>query len=353
MGLPPPEERTVILSLAFAVAVMVLSTPASVDASAASGSSTLELRGYAEYHHPGVLIVDGQRVVANEKTKIEVDTLGRARSLDEVPLGFEVKVEGQRQRDGSVLAKKIEAKPNGMAMFEADVLAATNQVERTWVEAGEVYEEGPRGQKQVVGKLEEDGPEVARVQRIMDRLVPPYVNPESLRVRVVDTKEWNASAMGNGAIWVYRGLLHDMSDDELAIILGHELAHYTHEHSRRGAKKAMWGQLAGLAGMVGAESIDSRAGRSAASMGSLLSISAWQSGYSRDVEDQADRVGLRYAYEAGFDVSRGPALWQKFRKKYGEEGTMSNFLFGSHSRPSDRIRNIQRELRLNYPDAIK
>jgi len=35
--------------------------------------------------------------------------------------------------------------------------------------------------------------------------------------------------MGNGALWVYTGLMREMSDDELAIVLGHELAHYTHE----------------------------------------------------------------------------------------------------------------------------
>jgi Zn-dependent protease with chaperone function len=342
-----------ILSLVITIIAATLSVPLSAGASSATGSNGLELQGYAEYHHPEILIVDGQRVVANDKTRIEVSPKGKVPSLDAVPLGFEVKVKGQRQKDGTVLASKVEAKPNGMAMFEADVLAATNQVERTWVDAGEVYEEGPRGKKQVVGKIEEDGPEVARVQRIMEKLVPPYVNAESLRVRVVDTKEWNASAMGNGAIWVYGGLLQDMSDDELAIILGHELAHYTYEHSRRGAKKAMWGQLAGIAGMVGAQSIDSSAGRTAASMGALLSLAAWQSGYSRDMEDQADRVGLRYAYEGGFDVSKGPELWQKFRKKYGEESTFSNFFFGSHSRPSDRIRNLEWELRLNYRDALR
>jgi predicted Zn-dependent protease len=102
----------------------------------------------------------------------------------------------------------------------------------------------------------------------------------------------------------------------------------------------MWGQLAGLAGMVGAGSIDDRTGRRAATLGTLLSVSAWQSGYSRDLEDQADRVGLRYAHEGGFDVSQGPALWKKFRKKYGEDSAATNFLFGSHSRPSDRIRNL-------------
>jgi Zn-dependent protease with chaperone function len=235
-----------------------------------------------------------------------------------------------------------------MAMFEADVLAATNQIERMWVREGAVYAEDERGRKKEIGEIVEDGPDVARVRRIMNRLLPPYLSSDELRVRVVDTKEWNASAMGNGAIWVYRGLLRELDDDELAIILGHELAHYTHEHSRKGAKTAMWGQLAGLAGMVGAGTISNGTGRTAANLGTLLSVSAWQSGYSRDMEDQADRVGLRYAHEAGFDVTKGPGLWKKFREKYGEQGSAATFFFGSHSRPSDRIRNIERELKLNY-----
>ena len=49
-------------------------------------------------------------------------------------LGYEAKVEGHRQADGTVLAKKIEIKPNGQAMYESDVLEATNQIEKLWVE---------------------------------------------------------------------------------------------------------------------------------------------------------------------------------------------------------------------------
>jgi len=319
-------------------------------ASSAHSSAKLELQGYAEYRLGSALVVDGQRVVADAETRIEG---GKGRGLSGIPLGYEVKVKGSRRWDGSILATRVEAKRDGMAMFESDVISATNQIERLWVQAGAMYSEGPRGQRKTVGEIVEEGPEVQRVRRIMARLVPPYVETSDLRVRVVDTEEWNAAAMGNGAIWVYRGLLEEMSDDEIAIILGHELAHYTHEHSRRGAKSAMWGQLAGLAGMVGAGSIDNRTGREAASLGALLSVSAWQSGYTRDLEDQADRVGLRYAHEGGFDVSRGPALWKKFRKKYGEDGAMTNFLFGSHSRPSDRIRNLERELALNYPNEAR
>ena len=236
-------------------------------------------------------------------------------------------------------------------MYESDVLEATNQIEKLWVDAGEMYMGNGR-RRQTVGDIKTEGPEVERVRRIMLALLPPYVSPNDVRVHVVETKEWNASAMGNGAVWVYTGLLNDMDDDEIAIILAHELAHYTHEHSRRGMKKSMWGQLAGLAGAIGAGAIKNDAASSLAGLGAGLGLSAWQSGYSRDLEDQADRVGLRYAYETGFDVSKGPGLWEKFRKKYGEADTMSNFLFGSHSRPTDRIRNIRRELRVNYRDTL-
>jgi Zn-dependent protease with chaperone function len=184
----------------------------------------------------------------------------------------------------------------------------------------------------------------------MARLVPPYLKPDDLRVRVVETDEWNASAMGNGAIWVYSGLLRAMSDDELAIILGHELAHFTHEHSRKGAKSSMIAQLLGLGAALGGEAIGGIAG-GATQIGGLLGMTAFQSGYSRDMEDQADQVGLRYAFEGGYAVSAGPELWERFREKYGESDSISNFFIGSHSRPSDRIRNIEREITINYARA--
>jgi hypothetical protein len=60
-------------------------------------------------------------------------------------------------------------------------------------------------------------------------------------VRVVKTKDWNASAMANGAVWVYTGLMDAMDDDELSIVMGHELAHYSYEHIRRNQSRAgLW-----------------------------------------------------------------------------------------------------------------
>ena len=158
--------------------------------------------------------------------------------------------------------------------------------------------------------------------------------------------------MANGSIWIYTGLMDAISDDELAVIVGHELAHYTHEHSRRSAKSGMWKQtLANLgAGLLGG-ALAGGTGSNVANVAALIGTQAWTNGYSRELEDQADRVGLRYAYEAGYDVYAGPMLWDRFRERFGEADPVTNFILGTHSRPTDRILNIQRELQINYRDA--
>ena len=89
------------------------------------------------------------------------------------------------------------------------------------------------------------GHEVDRVRWIVDSLLPDYLAPSDVRVYVIENKEWNAFAMGNYSIYVFSGLLDDLDDDEVAIVLGHELVHATHEHSRRQVKKDMWVQLRG------------------------------------------------------------------------------------------------------------
>ena len=179
---------------------------------------------------------------------------------------------------------------------------------------------------------------------------PGWVPPGAVRVHVVETGIWNAAAMANGAIWVYTGLIEAMNDDELAIILGHELAHFTYEHSRQGAKKGMLAEtLVGLGANVLAGLIGGRAGR-VIDVAGLLGTAAFSNQYSRELEDQADRVGLRYAFEGGYDPYAGPGLWERFRQKYGETDRVTNFFLGSHERPSERIEAIQEQISLNYRD---
>ena len=71
------------------------------------------------------------------------------------------------------------------------------------------------------------------------------------------------------------------------------------------------------------------------------------------MEDQADRVGLRYAYEAGYDITKGPRLWNRFAKKYGEGNKVANFFFSDHSQSAARATKLEKEIAYNYPDGPK
>jgi Zn-dependent protease with chaperone function len=301
--------------------------------------------GYAEYRFGDTLVVDGQRIVAGPKTKYKGAT-----NLGTIPFGYAVKVEGRRQPNGAILASKVEARPNGEDERELELKKVTTQIEEEWVSKKMIYEPADSGRIMKVGDIVESGPQVERARRIMEQLRPDYVPPGALRVRVVKTKEWNASAMANGAIWVYSGLMDAMDDDELAIVLGHELAHYTHEHSRKNMSKGGLGQILGVGSQIAGVLIGGTGG-ALAQLGGQLGASALLSGYSREFEDQSDRVGLRYVEQGGFDVAKGPGLWMKFKEKYGEEDKLSNFFAGDHSRPTERIRNIEQQIRWNYPDA--
>jgi Zn-dependent protease with chaperone function len=310
-------------------------------------SKSVRLDGYAEWRRGNTLIVEGQRVRASSGLRFKGD--GQARDFASVPLGYEVRVSGVRLIDGTVLARELEAKPNGDAMFENKLRTAFDAMEQQYLRRGRMYEEDGKGRvAHDYGKLYNDGREVDRVRAITNRIAPSYLSRDDVRVYVVDNKEWNAMAAPNRSIYVFSGLLRDMDDDEVAIVVGHELVHATHEHSRKQYKKSLVIQLGAVGLAAGAESIDSSTQRIALQTAALLGASAWVNGYGRNKEDQADRVGLRYAYEGGYAVERGPGLWLKFAKKYGEGNKALNFFFSDHSQSLVRSRNLERELQLNY-----
>jgi hypothetical protein len=159
--------------------------------------------------------------------------------------------------------------------------------------------------------------------------------------------------MGNYSIYVFSGLLDDMDDDEVAIVLGHEIVHASHEHSRKQFKRDMFVQLITLGVLGAASTIDDDKKQAIASLAILAASSAYSSGYGRGMEDQADRVGLRYAYEAGYDITKGPRLWNRFAKKYGEGNKAVNFFFGDHSLSAARAAKLEKEIAFNYPEGPK
>jgi Zn-dependent protease with chaperone function len=312
-----------------------------------AGKKEEKISGYAEWRKGQVLVVDGQSVRVAAGTKIKLPKgMG---DLAALPLGFEVTAKGVRGADGTLVASQLEAKPNETSMFENEARSATTELETKWLHDGRVYGDGDGAS--VLGELFTEGGDVERVRRIVRRLVPPYLTSDDFRIYVVESPDWNAFACANGMIVVHTQLLRDMDDDEIAIILGHEMVHATHEHTRRQFKKGFWTGLLAASVLAAADEIHDKAARNAVKLAGAFTFVAWRNGYGRSFEDQADRVGLRYAYEAGFDVTKGPELWNRFARKYGESSKAANFFFGDHSLASARAKNLARELALNYPDA--
>ena len=313
-------------------------------------ADVVKIDGYLDFKKPPYLIVDAQRIQITDKTRLKADKIKKAADL---PIGYEIHATGTRAKDGTLVATQIEARKNGSEFLEKDVKDQTNKAEKAYVQAKKVADAGPDGKEQVVGALIDSGPQVDRARRIVDRLVPAYVDPKQVRVYVVDNKEWNAMAMANFSIYVFSGLMADMDDDELAIVLGHELTHATYEHSRRQAKTGMVSGLTGEAAQMGAGLLKSDLAKSAAQQATALGVTTFGNVYSREYEDQADRVGLRYVYEAGFDYTKAPKLWNRFAAKYGDQDKVTNFFFGNHSLSAKRAKQLTTEIARNYSDPGK
>jgi Zn-dependent protease with chaperone function len=331
------------------VTVAVVTSVCAAMIEVAAGNSA-SVGGYLDFKKGSCWIVDGQRVEVNGKTRLDA---GKYKQPAEVPLGYMVKSDGIRGADGRIVASRVKAAKNGMEFTESDVLAGTNAAEKSWVQAKKVAEPAADGKTNEIGTLIEIGPQVDRCRRIIDRLLPPYVDPKKVRVYVVDNPQWNAMAMANFSIYVFSGLMKDMDDDELAIVLGHELAHATYEHSRRQAKGGVFSGVAGQLALLGAAKLDNDLAREAATQATGLGVTTFGNSFSREYEDQADRVGLRYVYEAGYDYRKAPALWNRFAAKYGDQDKVTNFFFGNHSLSAKRAKNLQAEINRNYKDPAK
>jgi len=130
-------------------------------------------------------------------------------------------------------ARKIEVRRNDTSELEKEVWDASDELEETYRQTGQMFQVSANEELVELGGLHESGPRWERARRIVDNVLPPYVSEEQVRVHVVNNPHWNAMALGNYSIYVFGGLMDNVDDDELALVLGHELAHASHEHARR------------------------------------------------------------------------------------------------------------------------
>ena len=164
-------------------------------------------------------------------------------------------------------------------------------------------------------KLVDDPLTVARVARITGRLVSIAVRefPESAdwkwSVAIVDDADTvNAWCMAGGRMAVYTGLFDqlDLTDDEFAQIMGHEISHALANHTAERMSRAM-ATAAGVA-VIGAASDNSGAAMAGAAVIANVALTLPN---SREAENEADVMGMVLATQAGFDPEAAVTLWQK------------------------------------------
>ena len=188
-----------------------------------------------------------------------------------------------------------------------------------------------------------DNPQVIRLRRIAQRLIPftnewnPRAKTWKWEVNLIGSKQINAFCMPGGKIAFYTGILEQLqlTDDEVAQIMGHEIAHALREHARaRMGKSAATSIGAGvLSQLLGLGDV----GRTVTNYGvQLLNMT-----FSRSDESEADLVGLELAARAGYDPRAGITLWQKMAAS--SQGAPPQWL-STHPAGNTRIADIERNL---------
>jgi predicted Zn-dependent protease len=192
------------------------------------------------------------------------------------------------------------------------------------------------------GTLNIDPAMTRRVRAIASRLEPQTrvfradAPGWKWEVNVISSNELNAFCMPGGKIMVYSGLINQLrlTDDEIAIVLGHEISHALREHSREQVSQAMAAQT-----MIGAGAALFGLGEGSADLANTGYEALIATRFSRTDETEADRIGLELTARAGYDPRAGVTLWQKMIN--ARQGGRPPEFLSSHPADSSRIQEIQ------------
>lgn len=205
------------------------------------------------------------------------------------------------------------------------------------------------------GALNTDKANLERIRKIADRLIPQAAvfRPDALswqwEVNLESRKELNAYCAPGGKIMFFTGIINqlNLSDDEIAAIMGHEMAHALREHGRERVSQA-YAQQAGMSILAALTNINSQQAavlQTATTLGLTLP-------HGRGQESEADVIGLEILARAGYDPRASVTLWQKMAA--ANKGSTPAFL-STHPSSSKRIDELQSKMATVMPlyDAAK
>lgn len=188
-----------------------------------------------------------------------------------------------------------------------------------------------------------DHAQLQRLRSIAAKIIPfaPDWNPRARNwrweVNLIGSRQINAFCMPGGKIAFYTGILQTLklTDDEVAMVMGHEVAHALREHARERMGKGMATELgvSAISHLLGLGQL----GQTLTGYGAqLLTLE-----FSREDESEADLVGMELAARAGYDPRAGISLWQKMGA--ANKGAPPQWL-STHPSGSTRIADIEANL---------
>jgi predicted Zn-dependent protease len=256
------------------------------------------------------------------------------------------------QRIGMTVAAIVLAACQTVQTTQSGVVGVQRE-QRMAVSAEEMQQAASQQYNQLMaeerkkGALNRNPAQVQRVRNIVNRLIPqtevfrPDAQKWNWEANVISSPEVNAWAMPGGKIAVYTGLIEklNITDDELAAVLGHEIAHALREHAReRASEQMVAGSLISLGSQLFGLGELGQRGAEFAYMG-LLGLPN-----SRRHETEADRIGVELAARAGYDPRAAISLWQKMGQVGGAEPL--KFL-STHPPREDRLSDLS-----NYAQRV-
>ena len=218
------------------------------------------------------------------------------------------------------------------------MLISAAQIER--ISASSFEQQAKAAQRKNI--LITSGPQYERLKTIANRLIPQTAvfrddtHSWNWGLQLIDSPLVNATCAPGGRITFYSGIINklNLTDDEIAAIMGHEIAHAVREHGRERVSQAM------------AQNVIANVALAAAGAGSAQSIDAANQimqyvlvlPNSRQNETEADAIGLEIAARGGYDPRAAITLWEKMSKE--SKGKNPPEFLSTHPSNENRIKEL-------------
>lgn len=179
------------------------------------------------------------------------------------------------------------------------------------------------------------------LNRIAKKLQAYSIAPDfQIKIKVLKDPHLNAMAYPNGVIYVHTGILARMDNEaQLAALLSHEITHCTHRHSLRVIRslKDRPAYIAAVQQTLARNSVVQGLARVLGATGSMAAVA----GYTRELENEADQVGLDLMAKANYDPKEALKLFEHLKQEIEAEEIEQPFFFGTHPNVQQRIENVR------------